>query len=296
MTTLINKLKQVRTEIDASFEEMLPSLDGAKKEVLDAICYSFIGGGKAIRPFLVLTLAENFGVEKTRARQVALALEMVHTYSLIHDDLPAMDNDTLRRGKATCHIKFSEATAILAGDALLTHAFEVLADEKTHPNPLIRCQLITLIAKSAGIQGMIGGQMMDLSAEKKPLSENEIYQMQALKTGALLKFACIAPAILAEQDVLVIKALSDYADAIGLLFQITDDLLDENGSEAMVGKTLKKDKKAGKSTFLSHYSEEQTKQLASQMHLKSIEALKPLSLKPETCLKELADFILTRTY
>lgn len=296
MTTLINKLKQVRADIDTHFRALTPTLEGAQKEVLDAISYSFIGGGKAIRPFLVLTLAEDFGIEKSSAYQVALALEMVHTYSLIHDDLPAMDNDTLRRGKPTCHVKFSEATAILAGDGLLTHAFEVLADEKTHPDAIIRCQLITLLAKSAGIQGMIGGQMMDLSAEKKPLMENEIYQMQALKTGALLKFACIAPAVLSGQESAVMNALSDYADAIGLLFQITDDLLDETGSEETVGKTLKKDKKAGKSTFLSHYGEEKTRQLAKKIHSNAQTALEKIPLKSKTYLKELADFILTRTY
>ena len=296
MTTLINSLKNVRDELDIYFKSHIQDGSSVPSQVLEAMSYSFIGTGKALRPFLVLTIADMLGLEKKYALQIALAIEMVHTYSLIHDDLPAMDNDTLRRGKPTCHIKFSEATAILAGDALLTHAFEVLANEKTHPNALIRCQLITFLAKSAGIMGMIGGQMMDLEAEKKPRLENEIYKMQSMKTGALLKFSCIAPAIAAQKEQATIETLTNYANAIGLLFQITDDLLDETGSEQEVGKTLKKDKTAGKSTFLNIYGIEKTKELAQIMHKKALNSLDTPFLKQTTPLKELADFILTRTY
>lgn len=296
MTTLINNLKAVRNELDAYFKNSIYQTSTPYQEVLDAMSYSFVGGGKALRPFLVLTIAEILNLNRQSALQIALAIEMVHTYSLIHDDLPAMDNDTLRRGKPTCHIQFSEATAILAGDGLLTHAFEVLSDEKTHPDALVRCQLITLLAQSAGMPGMIGGQVMDLGAEKTPLLENEIYQMQAMKTGALLKFACIAPAVASQQKKEVVDALTDYAAAIGLLFQITDDLLDETGSEQQVGKTLKKDKKAGKSTFVSLYGIEKTKKLAQNMHKKALNALNTPFLAHASLLKELADFILTRTY
>ncbi len=296
MTTLTNSLKTVRNEIDTHFKSHFQSKAHSSLDVVKAMDYSFVGGGKALRPFLVLTIADILSLNKQSALQIALAIEMVHTYSLIHDDLPAMDNDTLRRGKPTCHIQFSEATAILAGDALLTHAFEVLADEKTHPNALVRCQLITLLAANAGIKGMIGGQMMDLNGEKTPLLENEIYQMQSMKTGALLKFACIAPAIAAQKDKETLDALTNYANAIGLLFQITDDLLDETGSEQEVGKTLKKDKNAGKSTLLNIYGIEKTKELALTIHQKAIHSLNTPVLKNAVLLKELADFILTRTY
>lgn len=296
MTTLINSLKNVRNELDTYFKNHFQNEMGLSSEVLEAMSYSFIGKGKALRPFLVLTIADILNLNKQSALQIALAIEMVHTYSLIHDDLPAMDNDTLRRGQPTCHIQFSESTAILAGDALLTHAFEVLADEKTHPNALVRCQLITYLAKSAGVEGMIGGQVMDLQAEKVPLMENEIYKMQSMKTGALLKFSCIAPAIAAQKGQETIEALTSYANAIGLLFQITDDLLDETGSEQEVGKTLKKDKKAGKSTFLNLYGIQKTKELAFEMHQKALHALNTPILKDCSLLKELANFILTRTY
>ena len=296
MTTLTNSLKTVRNEVDTYFKRHFQSGSDFSSDVAKAMNYSFVGGGKALRPFLVLTIADILKLNRQSALQIALAIEMVHTYSLIHDDLPAMDNDSLRRGKPTCHIQFSESTAILAGDALLTHAFEILADEKTHLNPLVRCQLITLLSSSAGIKGMIGGQMMDLNGEKKPLTEDEIYQMQSMKTGALLKFACIAPAVAAQKDKETIDALTNYANAIGLLFQITDDLLDETGSEQEVGKTLKKDKNAGKSTFLNIYGIEKTKELASAMHEKAINSLNTPFLANSLLLRELADFILTRTY
>ncbi len=296
MTTLTNSLRNVRSELDTYFKNHFQNEMGLPSEVLKAMSYSFIGKGKALRPFLVLTVADILNLDKQSALQIALAIEMVHTYSLIHDDLPAMDNDTLRRGQPTCHIQFSESTAILAGDALLTHAFEVLADEKTHPNALVRCQLIAYLAKSAGVEGMIGGQVMDLQGEKIPLMENEIYKMQSMKTGALLKFSCIAPAIAAQKNQETIEALTSYANAIGLLFQITDDLLDEIGSEQEVGKTLKKDKKAGKSTFLNIYGIQKTRELALEIHQKALQALNTPILKECTLLKELANFILTRTY
>lgn len=295
MTTLINNLKQTRKEINALFLKELESLPMRANEINIAMEYTFISDGKALRPFLVLTIAKALNLDKESAYRIALALEMVHTYSLIHDDLPCMDNDTLRRGKPTCHIKFSESTAVLTGDALLTKAFEILANTHSLPT-IIRCELISYLAKCAGPSGMIGGQVMDLSGEKVPLSLDEIYQMQLMKTGALLTFACTAPAKAAQTDTITLKALENYANAIGLLFQITDDLLDATGDEKTVGKTLQKDKKAKKSTFLSFNGLDYTKKLAQEIHSKAIKALDVPLLKKNVLLHELADFILTRKY
>lgn len=296
MTKLTDRLKQIKSITDESLKDALPHLKGRHQEVVDAISYSFIGTGKALRPFLVHTVSKMFSLSEQTIKQIALAVEMVHTYSLIHDDLPAMDNDNLRRGKPTCHVKFSEATAILAGDALLTQAFDVLANKKTHPDASIRCKLITFLAKSAGLNGMVGGQMMDLSAEKTPLLENEIYQMQKMKTGALLEFACLAPAIAANADDKIILHLKKYINAIGLMFQITDDLLDENGNEKEVGKTLKKDSKANKSTLLKLYGEEKVKMLLNELYHEAISSIRQIQDETQSILSELAQFILTRTH
>lgn len=296
MQTLTAKLKEARQKTDDAFLNALQHHILKDNEIDKAACYSFVGGGKALRPFLVLTIADLLNLSEDQAVQIALAIEMVHTYSLIHDDLPSMDNDTLRRGKATCHIQFSESTAILTGDALLTKAFEILANEITHPDANIRCKLISLLAQSAGINGMIGGQLIDLDGEKRTLTEHEIYQMQSLKTGALLRFSCLAPAIAANADKAVLKALDDYAKTIGILFQITDDLLDESGDEKTVGKTLKKDKKAHKSTFVTIYGKEKALYIAKQMHQNALESLSDPLFNKNSLLKELADFILTRNH
>ena len=235
MKILTDKLQEARKRTDEAFLKSFPDLILEENEVYEAAKYSFIGGGKALRPFLVFTISDLLGLDLKCATQIALAVESVHAYSLIHDDLPAMDNDTLRRGKPTCHIQFSEATAILTGDALLTKAFEVLSDEKTHPDAIIRCQLISLLSKCAGINGMIGGQLIDLKGETKELSSQEIYLMQKLKTGALLKFSCIAPAVAANKSPDIINKLEKYAQLIGILFQITDDILDAVGDLYQAG-------------------------------------------------------------
>ncbi|MBO7243963.1 MAG: polyprenyl synthetase family protein [Alphaproteobacteria bacterium] len=296
MQTLTNKLQLARKKTDEAFLNAFADLVLKNNEIEEAATYSFVGGGKALRPFLVFTVSDLLGLNQQSATQIALAIEMVHTYSLIHDDLPAMDNDTLRRGKATCHIQFSEATAILTGDALLTKAFEILADEKTHPDATIRCQLISLLAKNAGINGMIGGQLLDLSSEKNPLCEDEIYLMQKLKTGALLRFSCIAPAIAAQSSKIVIQQLEKYAELIGILFQITDDILDAVGDEMIVGKTLQKDKKSNKSNFVTIYGKEKAQLLANKIHTNAISLLNESSLDNDGVLKNLTDFILTREY
>ncbi|MBO7257801.1 MAG: polyprenyl synthetase family protein [Alphaproteobacteria bacterium] len=293
MTNLKAKLDETRTLVDAHLNTLLPLPNGKEHRVIEAMRYSLLGGGKALRPFLILTVSNMLGIHKNNALQVACALEMVHTYSLIHDDLPAMDNDTLRRGKPTNHIQFDEATAILAGDALLTKAFEVLSMSQTHPDAAIRCKLISQLAKASGTNGMIGGQMIDLIGEKIPLALDEIERMQALKTGALLRYACTAPAVMAQASGLVFKALETYAGTIGLMFQITDDILDVEGDSAIVGKTLGKDKKAQKSTFVSMLGVDTAKENVKILAQKAENALACFGTEADL-LRQTVHFILTR--
>lgn len=293
MTPLNLKLSEARTIVDKLLDEELKLTPNREKRVIEAMRYSAIGSGKAFRPFLVLTVAKMLDVPADQAARVALALEMVHTYSLIHDDLPAMDNDTMRRGKPTNHMEFDEATAILAGDALLTQAFEVLADEKTHPEASIRIKLIQGLAKAAGTNGMIGGQMMDLLGEKTPLSLQEVERMQTMKTGALLEFALTSSAILAGAPDAIIQALKSYARSMGLMFQITDDILDVEGDSATVGKTLGKDSKAHKSTFVSLLGVEEARQMARDLGNTAKESLKIFGDKADM-LNHTVIFILSR--
>lgn len=293
MTNLIAKLGETRALIDDHLNTLLPLTTGKEVRVIEAMRYSILGGGKALRPFLVLTISEMLGVEKQNALQVACALEMVHTYSLIHDDLPAMDNDTMRRGKPTNHIQFDEATAILAGDGLLTKAFEVLSMPQTHKDAIIRCKLISHLAKASGIQGMIAGQMIDLIGEKTPLSLDEIERMQTLKTGALLRYACTAPAIMVQESGLIFKSLETYASTIGLMFQITDDILDVEGDSVIVGKTLGKDKQAQKSTFVSMLGIDTAKKNVQILAQKAENALSCFGENADL-LHQTVHFILTR--
>jgi farnesyl diphosphate synthase len=225
--------------------------------LIEAMRYSSLGGGKRFRPFLVVESAALFQVPRSHALMAGAALECVHCYSLVHDDLPAMDNDVLRRGQPTAHKKFDEATAILAGDGLLTFAFDILARRETHPDPAVRVELVGALARAAGIGGMAGGQMLDLAAEgrfagNRPqrLGENEVRMLQAMKTGALLRFACEAGGMLGAATPQQRKALERYGSAVGQAFQIADDLLDLEGDPALVGKSTGKDAVAGKATMV----------------------------------------------
>jgi farnesyl diphosphate synthase len=225
--------------------------------LLEAMRYASLGGGKRVRPFLITESAGLFGVPRERALLVGAALECVHCYSLVHDDLPAMDNDMLRRGRPTAHIAYDDATAILAGDGLLTFAFDILSRVETHPDPGIRISLVSALARAAGVGGMAGGQMLDLAAEGRfadgrpqPLLEDEITKMQTMKTGALLRFACVAGAILGQATGEQYDALFRYGTALGQAFQIADDLLDVEGSAATLGKSAGKDATAGKATLV----------------------------------------------
>jgi farnesyl diphosphate synthase len=240
------QLKQTALVVDQLLNGLLPALAGHR--LRDAMRYAVLGQGKRLRPFLVVESARLFGVEEASALRVGAALEALHCYSLVHDDLPSMDNDDLRRGQPTVHRKFDEATAILAGDGLLTWAFEVLSDAATHPSADVRVKLVSCLAKAAGEAGMVGGQMLDIEAETSGFADYAaIAQMQAGKTGALFRFACEAGAILAQADA---GPLRQYADGIGLAFQIADDILDVESSAEALGKATQKDSGKGKSTFV----------------------------------------------
>jgi farnesyl diphosphate synthase len=226
------------------------------QRLLKAMRYSSLGGGKRIRPFLVVATAELFAVPRRQALMVAAALECIHCYSLVHDDLPAMDNDRLRRGRPTTHVAFDEATAILAGDGLLTFAFDVVSRPQVHPDAKIRVELVSALARAAGVGGMAGGQMLDLAAEGRFSSElkhdaDDVKLIQTMKTGALLKFGCVSGAILGGADRKSQSALERYGAAIGEAFQVADDLLDVEGDSATVGKATGKDAAAHKATFVS---------------------------------------------
>jgi farnesyl diphosphate synthase len=240
------QLKQTALAVDQLLDGLLPAVAGHR--LRDAMRYAVLGQGKRLRPFLVVESARLFGVEVERALRVGAALEALHCYSLVHDDLPSMDNDDLRRGQPTVHRKFDEATAILAGDGLLTWAFEVLCDTATHASAEVRVKLVSALARAAGEAGMVGGQMLDIEAETAGFADYvAIAHMQAGKTGALFRFACEAGAILAQADAVPLR---QYADGIGLAFQIADDILDVESSAEALGKATQKDSGKGKSTFV----------------------------------------------
>lgn len=248
---LESALRQVAAEIDAQFDRLLEVPDDPRADLYRAMRHAAIGGGKRLRPLLVFATAQLFAVDKTCAARVATALECIHVYSLIHDDLPAMDNDDMRRGKPTVHKAFDEATAILAGDCLHALAFEILAGDATHPDPYVRVELIGELARASGPSGMAGGQMMDLEAEKASFDLATVTRLQAMKTGALISCAVECAAILGRVSPEGRTGLRGYARDIGLAFQIVDDILDAEGDEVLVGKKLGKDGAAGKETFLS---------------------------------------------
>ena len=238
--------------------ELLPGELARPPRLVEAMRYASLGGGKRFRPFLVVEAAALFNVPHQRALLVATALECIHCYSLVHDDLPAMDNDDLRRGRPTAHRAFDEATAILVGDALLTIAFDILSRPEVHPSPQVRIELVSTLARASGIGGMVGGQILDLGAEGrfadgKPqrLDWKQVEILQGMKTGALLRFACLGGAILGEADAARRAALERYGAAVGKAFQIADDLLDLEGDPATVGKATGKDAAAHKATFVS---------------------------------------------
>jgi farnesyl diphosphate synthase len=271
------------------------SLGGVPARLLEAMRYGSLGGGKRLRPFLVIESGRLFGISAERALNAAVALECIHCYSLIHDDLPAMDDDDMRRGRPTVHKAFDEATAILAGDALLTAAFEIMADPGTHPNPLVRAELSLQLARASGASGMVGGQMLDLDAPGKELTESDILKLQRMKTGALITFACEAGAILGEAPETERAALRNYGLALGAAFQLADDLLDAEGDAAVVGKATGKDQEAGKGTLVSLLGIEKARARLVELKEQAVAALAPF--KPnEEMLVHAAEFVVARKF
>lgn len=241
----------VAAEVDRAFDTLLSVPEDPRARLYQAMRHAVIGGGKRLRPLLVQAASDLFNISRQSALRVGLAVECVHVYSLVHDDLPAMDDDDMRRGKPTIHKAFDEATAILAGDCLHDLAFELLADEDTHPDPFVRVELVKALALASGPAGMAGGQMMDLEAEKASFDLATVTRLQHLKTGALIGFCVTAAAIMARIPPDARTSLHGYARDIGLAFQIADDLLDVEGDAAIAGKALGKDAAAGKETFVS---------------------------------------------
>jgi len=279
---------------DRLLDKLLGVPPGPEARVFEAMRYSALAPGKRLRPFLVLASAQLFSVQQRSALQVAAAVELIHAYSLVHDDLPAMDNSDLRRGRPTCHKQFDEATAVLAGDALLTFAFEVLAQEDTHGDPAVRCELVSSLAVAAGGNGMVGGQMFDLLAEKDPtLGLVAITRLQRLKTGALIAFSCEAGAILGKAAPEMRRALRGYAHDLGLAFQIADDLLDVEGSAADIGKPVGSDAAAGKATFVSILGVERARGQAELLVRQAVAHL-DLFEKKADLLRQAAQFVIDR--
>ncbi|MBN42984.1 MAG: farnesyl-diphosphate synthase [Alphaproteobacteria bacterium] len=262
-------LAAVAADVDATIGTLLEKNSGGSAADADvvnlwaAMRYAALAGGKRLRPFLVVSAAEICGGQLDLSLRVAAAVEMMHTYSLVHDDLPAMDDDNLRRGQPTVHKKFDEATAILAGDALLTMAFEVLADPATHPDSLIRAELVLGLARAGGPEGMAGGQLLDLAAERHPVYQDDaIMRLQSMKTGALFAWSCEAGAVLAGAGETERNHLREFGVNYGLAFQITDDILDEIGDAVETGKTVGKDQVRGKATFVSRHGLEGARVIA----------------------------------
>ncbi len=248
---LMEALAERAQQIETCLEGLLPLEAGLEARLIEAMRYATLGGGKRLRGFLVMEVASLFKVAPACAARVAASVEMLHAYSLIHDDLPAMDDDDLRRGKASTHKAFDEATAILAGDALQARAFEVLAEEDTHSDPQARCELVSALGLAAGARGMAGGQMIDMEAEGKILTLGEVARLQALKTGRLIQYSAESGAVLGRAPWQVRTQIAAYGRDLGAAFQIADDVLDAIGTAAQIGKTAGKDEAAGKATVVS---------------------------------------------
>ena len=258
-------LDAIGTAIDSRFDRLLPVPDDARAPLFEAMRYSAIGGGKRMRPLLVVAACDLFHVDRERALRVALAIECIHCYSLIHDDLPCMDDDDMRRGKPTLHKVYGEAIAVLAGDSLHAIAFEILADEATHEDPFVRSELVIELARASGPSGMAGGQMMDIAAEDAQFDLPTTTRLQQLKTGALIQFCLEAGAIMGRVGDNQRKKLRGYAKDLGLAFQIADDILDVEGDSSRTGKAVQKDADAGKATFVSLLGLERAKKQAEML-------------------------------
>lgn len=286
-------LKAIGTAIDQKFDRLLHVPDDTRAALIQAMRHAAMGGGKRMRPLLTVAACDLFHVDKERALRVAAAAEAIHVYSLVHDDLPCMDNDDLRRGKPTVHKAFGEATAVLAGDALQALAYEILADEATHEDPHVRAQLCLALAKASGPSGMAGGQMMDLAAETANFDLPMTTRLQQLKTGALISFSVEAGAIMGRANADAHSRLKGYARDLGLAFQIADDLLDIEGDPDVAGKALKKDAAAGKATFVSLLGVERARRQAEMLIDQAIDHLHIFGTEADL-LRAIARFAIER--
>ena len=293
MTALESLFRHNAAAVGDKLRALLPSAEGPEARLVEAMAYSVLAGGKRLRPFLVIASSEMFGVARECALRVAAAVEMVHTYSLVHDDLPCMDDDALRRGKPAAHIAFDEATAVLAGDALLTLAFGVLAEVETHSDPEVRCEIIRALAAAGGCHGMVGGQIIDLQAKNQTLDAGAVTRLQQLKTGGLIAFSCESGAILGKAPRQLRHALHAYAHDLGLAFQIADDLLDNQGSAAKLGKAVGKDDRMGKATMVALLGPERARTQAEMLARQAAAHLDAFAEKAQT-LRAVADFVVTR--
>lgn len=265
MVDLKSDMRAVAADIERVLDSLLSPVEGPRGRVVDAMRYACLDGGKRLRPYLTVAAADMFEAPRERSLRAGAALEMIHCYSLVHDDLPAMDDSDLRRGRPSAHRKFDEATAILAGDGLLTYAFEVLADPATHPDAETRARLVRDLAVAAGAAGMVGGQMIDLSSERETLDFDGIAELQRLKTGALIRYGCEAGGIVGGATEAEIDALRGYAEDLGLAFQIVDDLLDAFGSAEELGKPAGQDADMEKATFVKLLGAEGARAKAEQL-------------------------------
>jgi farnesyl diphosphate synthase len=279
--------------VERTLDQVLPRPAGGQARVQEAMRYAVFAGGKRLRPFLVIETAKLFGADRGGALRVAAAIEALHTYSLVHDDLPAMDNDDFRRGIPTTHRRFDDATAILAGDGLLTLAFELLADPATHPSAEVRARLVTGLARAAGSDGMIGGQMIDIEAPNRTLDAAEVVDLQRRKTGALFEFSCLAGGELGGATPGDLDALRAYARDLGLGFQIADDLLDVLGDAASAGKAVGKDAALGKATLVSLLGVDAARAETRRLAERAATALQPYGA-PARALQSLPFFLLDR--
>ncbi len=293
MTRLSDAMKECGVLVENELDKLIVVPNTPEKKVAEAMRYAVLGGGKRLRPFLLMEVAGLFNVTPAGALRAGAALEMVHCYSLIHDDLPCMDNDDMRRGKPSCHIAFGETTALLAGDALLTRAFDVLADEKTHSDPLVRCQLVIELARAAGMNGMIGGQQLDMMAGDIDMDLVEVTRLQQMKTGRLISYACEAGAIMGKAPYNERQILMAYAKDIGLAFQIADDILDVESSAEVMGKNVRKDVDASKATFVSFLGLDEAKKQARTLVEQAVSYLDIFDARADM-LRDLARFVVER--
>lgn len=286
-------LNEVADRVTVALDRLIAPADGPEAQLMRAMRYAALATGKRLRPFYVLTFGNLFEAPETSLLRTAAALECVHTYSLIHDDLPCMDDDDMRRGQPTVHKRFDEATAVLAGDALLTLAFEILAHPDTHPDAHIRCKLIEKLAKASGAQGMVGGQMIDMLAGDVRQDLNSITRMQRLKTGALIAFAGDAACILGGASDSERSAVQGFTHDLGLAYQISDDILDVEGDEAEVGKKTGKDEEAGKANFVTLLGNDGAKQRVRLLATQAKEHLAIFRNRAHLLLQSV-DFVLER--